>query len=107
MIDSEVHIIGDEDIVLMLGLIGIQGTIVENQEEFLKTFNRVINQSKLEMVIVSIQMSDEIIEFLMEFKLNNRRPFVFILPDVFRPNIEKDDPLLSKIFEAISDIVLL
>ncbi len=107
MIDSEVHIIGDEDIVLMLGLIGIQGTVVENRDDFLIIFNNLINRSKLEMVIIAMQLSDELVDFLIDFKLNNRRPFVFILPDIFRPNIEKDDPLLSKIFEAISDIVLL
>ena len=107
MIDNEVHIIGEEDIILMLGLIGIQGTVVENQEEFLKIFNRLINQSKIEMIIVAVQLSKEIVDFLMDFKLNNRRPFVFILPDVFHPNIEKDDLIFSKIFDAISDIVLL
>jgi vacuolar-type H+-ATPase subunit F/Vma7 len=107
MIDSEVHIIGDEDTILMLGLIGIHGTVVENREDFLKIFNHLINLSKLEMLIIAMQLSDELVEFLIDFKLNNRRPFVFILPDIFRPNIEKDDPLLSKIFEAISDIVLL
>jgi len=107
MIDSEVHIVGDEDLILMLGLIGIEGTIVENQDDFLKIFNKLINQSKIEMIIVAMQISDEIVDFLMEYKLNNRRPFIFILPDIFRPNIENDDPLLSRIFEAVSDIVSL
>ena len=43
MFDKEVHVVGDEDIVLMLGLLGIEGTIIENREEFLKVFNDLIN----------------------------------------------------------------
>lgn len=105
MLDQEVHIIGEEDIVLMLGLLGLKGTVIENREEFLEIFNNLINQQNMGMIIIALKLSNEIIDFLLDFKLNNRSPFVFILPDVFQPNIEKEDIILNKIFDAISDIV--
>ncbi len=105
MLDQEVHIIGEEDIVLMLGLLGFKGTVIENREEFLEIFNNLINQQNMGMIIIALKLSNEIIDFLLDFKLNNRSPFVFILPDVFQPNIEKEDIILNKIFDAISDIV--
>ena len=106
MFDEEVHVIGDEDIVLMLGLMGLKGTIVDNQEDFLKKFNDLINRPKIGMIIIALQLPHEVIDFLLDFKLNNRSPFIFILSDVFQPNIERDDIILNKIFDAISDIVL-
>lgn len=107
MFDKEVHVVGDEDIVLMLGLLGIEGTIIENREEFLKVFNNLIDLPKIGMILIALRLSDEIIDFLLDFKLNNKEPFIFILPDVFQPNVERIDVLLNKISNAISDIELL
>jgi vacuolar-type H+-ATPase subunit F/Vma7 len=107
MFNKEIYVIGDEDIVLMLGLLGIEGTIIENREDFLKVFNDLVTHPKIGMILITIRLSDEIIDFLLDFKLNNKEPFIFILPDVFQPNIERSDVLLSKISNAISDIELL
>ena len=98
---------GDEDIVLMLGLLGIEGTIIENQEELLKVFNDLINQPKIGIILITLKLSNEIIDFLLDFKIHNKEPFIFILPDIFQPNIERSDVLLNKISNAISDIELL
>lgn len=105
MLDQEVHVIGEEDIVLMLGLLGLKGTVIENREEFLEIFNNLINQQNIGMIIIALKLSNEMIDFLLDFKLDNRSPFVFILPDAFQPNIEKEDIILNKMFDAISDIV--
>ena len=105
MVDQEVYIIGDEDIVLMLGLLGIKGIVVENEEEFLKKFNELIKQTRIGMILIALPLSNETVEFLFEFKLNNRKPFIFILPDVFHANIERYDSILNKIYNAIGDIV--
>jgi vacuolar-type H+-ATPase subunit F/Vma7 len=106
MFDKEIFVIGDEDVVLMLGLLGIEGTTVENQEEFHKVFNNLINQPKIGMILIILRLPNETIDFLLNFKLNNKEPFIFILPDVFQPNIERVDVLLNKISNAISDIEL-
>lgn len=105
MVNQEVYIIGDEDIVLMFGLLGLNGIVVEYQEEFLKSFNKLIKRPRLGMVIIALPLSTELVDYLLDFKLNNKKPFIFILPDVFRPNVETDDHVLNKISEAISDII--
>ena len=105
MVDQEVYIIGDEDIVLMFGLLGLDGIVVEQQDDFLKSFNKLIKRSRIGMIIVALPLSTDLIDYLLDFKLNNQKPFIFILPDVFRPNIETDDHILNKISDAISDII--
>jgi len=107
MFDKEIFVIGDEDIVLMLGLLGIEGTTIEHQEEFHKVFNNLINEPKIGMILIILRLPDETIDFLLNFKLNNKEPFIFMLPDVFQPNVEKVDVLLNKISNAVSDIELL
>jgi len=105
MVGQEVHIIGDEDIVLMFGLLGLDGIVVEQQDEFLKSFNKLIKHPRIGMIIVALPLSTELVDYLLDFKLNNKSPFIFILPDVFRPNVEIDDHILKKISDAISDII--
>ncbi|MHA2392322.1 MAG: V-type ATP synthase subunit F [Promethearchaeota archaeon] len=107
MVDQEVFIIGDEDIVLMLGLLGLNGIVVEGEEEFLKKFNELTKQTRIGMILIATPLSGEIINYLLEFKLNNRKPFIFMLPDVFQPNVDVNDPIYNKIYESISDIVSL
>jgi vacuolar-type H+-ATPase subunit F/Vma7 len=105
MVEQEICIIGDEDIVLMFGLLGLNGVIVENGEDFLKEFNILIKQARFGMIIIALPLSNDLIEYLLDFKLNNKKPFIFILPDIFRPNVESDDYTLNKISNAISDII--
>ena len=40
MPDKEIFVIAHDEIVLLLGLIGIQGIVLENPDEFLKIFNK-------------------------------------------------------------------
>jgi vacuolar-type H+-ATPase subunit F/Vma7 len=105
MTEQEVFIIGDEDIVLMFGLLGLNGIVVEDQEIFLKEFNKLIKRPRVGMVIIGLPLSNDLVEYLLNFKLYNKSPFIFILPDIFRPNIENDDYILNKIYDAISDII--
>jgi len=58
------------------------------------------------MIIIALQLGNDIIDFLLDFKLHNRKPFIFMLSDMFQPNVERDDIILNKIFNAISDVVL-
>ncbi|MFX1257975.1 MAG: V-type ATP synthase subunit F [Promethearchaeota archaeon] len=105
MPEQKIHILGNEQIVLMLGLLGIEGTILQNSEKFLKEFNDLINQPSIGIIIVALDLSDEIVDFLIDFKLNNKTPFVYYLPDIFQPNIEYEDIFLNKIFESIGKII--
>ena len=106
MVVQQIHIIGDEEIVSMLGLLGLNGTVVKSEQEFLKKFSELINRSSIGMMIIAIPLSNDVIDYLLDFKKANRNPFIFILPDIFQPNIEREDIIFKKILDALGEIVL-
>jgi vacuolar-type H+-ATPase subunit F/Vma7 len=105
MVVQEIHIIGDEEIVSMLGLLGLEGTIVNNEEEFLKKFSELMIKPSVGMMIVAFDLSNQMIDYLLEYKKANKRPFIFILPDIFQPNVERDDIIFKKIIDALGDSI--
>ena len=105
MPDQEIHVIGYDDFVLLLGLLGIEGTILDNPENFLNEFNKLITNPSIGMIIVAIELQTEVIDYLVDFKLNNRKPFVYYLPDIFQLDVEEDNVFLNKINESISKII--
>ena len=107
MVAQKIHILGEKEMVSMLGLLGLEGTIVGNEEEFLKRFTELTKRPSIGMIIIVLRLPIEMIEFLLDFKQNNRVPFIFILPDIYQPNIEKEDIILNKIVEAIGNIISL
>ena len=105
MSEQKIHIIGDDEGVLMFGLLGIEGTVISENENFMKQFNKLINDTKIDMIIVALDLSEDIIEYLIDFKLNKRKPFVFYLPDIFKLDLEQKDVLLKKVYESIGKIL--
>lgn len=105
MSDQEIYVIGYDEIVLLLGLLGIQGSVLENSDEFMEIFKNLINNPSIGMIIIALELPSDIIDYLIDFKLNNRRPFIFYLPDIFQLNIEKNNIFLKKISKTISNII--
>ena len=105
MPNDKIHILGNEEIVQLFGLLGIDGTILEKAEDFVKEFKDLVTQTTIGMIIVALDLPEESIDFLVDFKLNTRRPFVFYLPDIFQPNVENEDPFLRKIYDSINKII--
>ncbi len=103
--NQKVHVIGNEDIVLMFSLLGIDGTVIKNNENFLEVFNLLQNKSEIGMIIITINLSTEIFDFLIDFKLDNRKPLIHLLPDIFQENFEKNDVFLNKIYDSIGDTI--
>lgn len=105
MPESKIHIIGNDDLVLLLGLLGIEGTILSNPEQFLLKFNELIKDSSIGMIIISMNLPEEILDYLIDFKSNNRRPLVFLLPDIFQTDIESNDIFMNIIRNSIGKII--
>ena len=103
MPDQEIFVVGEEEIVLVLGLLGIQGAVLETIDGFIKIFNDLIKNTSIGMIIIAIELPSELIDFLIDFKLNNRRPFIYYLPDIFKS--ETENIFLKKISESISKII--
>jgi vacuolar-type H+-ATPase subunit F/Vma7 len=103
--DQKVIIIGSEEHVLMLAMLGIEGIIVEKSEEFLKIFRDMINKPSIGMILIALELPKDIMNYIIDFKINNRRPFIFIMPDLFKTEIDKEDLVLNRILDAVSDII--
>ncbi|MFX0038038.1 MAG: V-type ATP synthase subunit F [Promethearchaeota archaeon] len=106
MLDQKIHILGEENLVVLLGLLGLEGTIITSEDKFLEEFNNLIKKPSIGMIVIAMPLNNENINFLLNFKLNNNDPFIFILPDVFQPHIDEEGKVIDKILEAIGDIVL-
>jgi len=100
-----IHVIGDEDIVILLSLLGIEGTVINQKNEFLKEFNKVIRNPSIGMVIIAVDLDSNLIDYLTEYKLNNKKPFIFSLPDIFNPNIEEDEMFIEEISKSMGKII--
>lgn len=105
MVEDRVHIIGYDEIVLLFGLIGIRGTILESHEDFSKEFYKLVNDSSISMLIIAIDLPKDILDEVIQFKLNNRLPFVYVLPDIFDPNIDEEDQIMNKIIKSLGKII--
>jgi len=105
MAGQKIHVIGQDDFVLLMRLLGIGGTIVEDSNNFLSVFNRLIKNTSIEMLIIAIDLPLDFIDYIIDFKLNIRKPFVFYLPDIFKANIENEDVFYFKILDSIGKII--
>ena len=105
MPDAKIHIIGYDEIVSLFGLLGIEGSVVDEKDEFIKVFENLIKRPSIVMIIINMELSNELLEHIMDFKTNNRIPFVYLLPDIFQPDIKEHDKVFDKIHELIEDIV--
>ncbi len=105
MADQKVILLGNEEHVLMLAMLGIEGILVEKSEDFLKIFRELITKPSTGMILVALELPKDVMNYLIDFKIHHRRPFVFILPDLFKTEIDKDDLVLNKILDAVSDII--
>ena len=51
-----------------------------------------------------MELPDDILDYLIDFKTNNRTPFLYILPDIFNSDIKSHDKIFDMIHELIEDI---
>jgi vacuolar-type H+-ATPase subunit F/Vma7 len=102
---EKIHVLGYDEIVSLFGLLGIEGTVVDNKEDFIKTFEKLIKRPSIVMIIISIDLPEDIFEYIMDFKTNNRIPFIFLLPDIFQSDIKNRDKIFDKIHELIEEII--
>lgn len=105
MFNQRIFVLGYEEFVLMMGLLGIEGKIIENSEEFRKEFDNLIKNTTINMIIIAVNLSENDLEYLLEFKISSRKPFIFLLPDIFKTTIESQNPFISKIYKLIGQDV--
>jgi len=105
MVEERIHVIGYEEIVTLFGLLGIEGTVVSQEEDFLKIFEDITKRSSIAMIIVNMDLSDDLFDYLLDFKTNNKIPFVYLLPDIFQQDITNHDKIYDMIYDLIQEII--
>jgi vacuolar-type H+-ATPase subunit F/Vma7 len=105
MPDAKIHVIGYDEIVSLFGLLGIEGTPVDNKENFIKIFENLIKKPSIVMIIINIDLTDELLDYIMDFKIENRIPFIYLLPDIFQSDIKQHDKIFDMIYQLIEEII--
>jgi vacuolar-type H+-ATPase subunit F/Vma7 len=105
MPEDKVHIIGEEEIVLLMGLLGIDGTVIDKPEDFLEVFNNLKQDSSIGMIVIALDLLDDDIQFLMDHKLAKLKPFIFYLPNIFKSTLEEQNVFFKEINNNIRRII--
>ena len=105
MPEDKIYVIGEEEIIVLLGLLGIDGTVLNEPGAFLEEFNRLKEDSSIGMIVIAIDLLDEDIQLLMEHKLSKLKPFIFYLPNIFKPNLEEQAVFFKEINKSIRRII--
>ncbi len=105
MVEQRIFALGDDETVTMLGLIGIDGIALEDTGDFLKKFNKLTNDQSISMIIIVIDLPNDIIDYLIDYKLNKRRPFIFYVPDIFNLQEDSKEYILNRVYGAINKLV--
>lgn len=106
MVEQKIMVIGDDEIITMLGLIGIDGIVLEETGNFMKIFQQLVSDLSISMIIIAADLPDNVIDFLIDFKLNRRRPFIFYMPNIFTLKADSKDFFINKIFGSINKLLL-
>ncbi|MFW9937533.1 MAG: V-type ATP synthase subunit F [Candidatus Thorarchaeota archaeon] len=105
MPEQQIHVIGTDEIITLLGLLGINGTVIDDNKDFMKQFNELVENPAIYLIIIALDLPNNIIETLIDFKLNRRKPFIFYLPNLFTSNHETKDLFISKVSKSLGKIL--
>lgn len=72
----------------------------------MEVFNNLIKKTSITMIIISIDLPDKIIDYLFNFKLNNIKPFIYLMPRLFQKEIDDKSLLLKKLYHSIGKILV-
>ncbi|TFG25311.1 MAG: hypothetical protein EU532_11815 [Promethearchaeota archaeon] len=105
MTEDKIYVIGEEEIILLMGLLGIEGSILSKPEEFLEEFNRLKEDPSIGMIVIAMDLLDDDIQTLIDHKLRKLKPFIFYLPNIFKPTLEEQIVLFKEINKTIKRII--
>ncbi len=89
-----------------MSLLGIEGTTISSHNEFIDIFNKLINNPSISIIFISMDLPENIINYLLNFKLNHIRPFIFLLPRLFQKEIDEKSIFLKKIYKTIGKLLI-
>ncbi|MBY8981682.1 MAG: hypothetical protein KGD57_01925 [Candidatus Lokiarchaeota archaeon] len=103
---QRIHVIGYNESIILFSLLGIEGTVVSHHHKFMDIFNNLIENSLINMIIISMDLPENIINYLSDFKLNHIRPFIYLMPKIFQKELDDESLLLKKIYRSVGRILV-
>jgi len=79
------YIIGDEDAVLGFGMVGVQGKVVQNQEEAESAFRHALEDSEVGIIIITERAAQLIRTTVDRYLFRERFPLIVEIPDRLGP----------------------
>ncbi|MFX1476773.1 MAG: V-type ATP synthase subunit F [Promethearchaeota archaeon] len=98
---NKIMALGDEETVTLFELLGIEGKVVNDFNQFELELYETIKNPTIGMVLISEKILTGHLDFYLNFKLNNPTPFIFLLPDIFQSKNTNTDSITKKIQEYI------
>ncbi len=74
-------VIGDEDTVLGLGMVGVEGRIVREKDDTLKAFKEALSDREVGIVIITERMASLIRPTVDRFIFSEDFPLIVEIPD--------------------------
>ena len=94
------YVIADEDTVLGFRYAGVEGEVVESEQEAREVFGRVCRSGRHDIVILTEEVSNSIRDDVNRVRFELQTPVVVEVPGVAGPTPDRPD-LLKLIREAV------
>ncbi|MCK4281335.1 MAG: hypothetical protein KAX10_04400 [Candidatus Lokiarchaeota archaeon] len=92
---GRIFVLAEEEIVILFGLLGIEGIILENPLEFYIEFEKVIQDPQVELIIISENIFEQNLQLLLDFKVSRNKPIIIEVPNFIKK--EKGEDLIRKL----------
>ncbi len=92
---GRIFVLAEEEIVILFGLLGIEGIILENPLEFYIEFEKVIQDPQVELIIISENIFEQNLQLLLNFKVSRNKPIIIEVPNFIKK--EKREDLIRKL----------
>ncbi len=104
---QKIHLLTDDDeILIIMNLLGIKGTLLDSHNKFMEIFNELTKDSWISILIISMHLPDDIIDELIDFKLNNTKPFIYHMPDLFEEDLDEKSIFLKKVYKQAKQLLV-
>jgi vacuolar-type H+-ATPase subunit F/Vma7 len=102
----KIHVIGYSEIIILMNLLGIEGTVLEDSNAFMGVFNKLIKEEMISIIIISMDLPANLIDYLIDFKLNHSKPFIYVMPDLFQENPDEKSIFLKQVYKKVNKLII-
>ena len=104
---QKIHLLTDDDeILILMNLLGIDGSLLETKNNFMDKFHQLTEDSWVSILLISMELPDEFLEEIIDFKLNNTKPFIYVMPNLFKEGMGDKSLILKKVYKKTRQLLI-